>query len=187
MASTKTKITSKQLTARLIKLRKISGLEISGFAEFINISESHVYAMLNGTREITEGAAEKIANKFGISAKNLTDRSYKLTEELRNAPLLKNFYNDTKHTTSYFIKTNSEGKSSFFVENKLYKSGFFDKPVYVKEVRSACSQNGFSYTSKQISQILNYMVDRKLLKRKKKPIILANGKTGKRMVDVFYK
>lgn len=166
---------------------KIAGLEISGFAEFTNISESHVYALLNGTREITEGAAEKIANKFGISANNLTDISYKLTEELGNAPQLKKFYTDTKQTASYFIKTNTEEKRSFFVENKLYKSGFFDKPVYVKEVRSYCSQNDFPYTSKQISQILNYMVDRKLLKRKKKPIKLANGKTGKRMVDVFYK
>lgn len=187
MARQRKKITSEQLPARLNKLMKIAGLEISGFAEFTNISESHIYALLNGTREITEDAAEKIANKFGISHSNLTRRSYKLTEELKNAPLLKKFYIEAKQTKAYFIKTKSESKSSFFIENDLYNSSFFNKPVYVKEVRDACSQKGNNYTSKQVSQILNYMVDRKLLKRKKKPIILVNGKVGKRLVEVFYK
>lgn len=187
MVKAKRKITSKQLIIRLNKLMKIAGLEIPGFAEFTNISESHVYAILNGTREVTEDVAKKISNKFGIPSSNLTSRTYKLTEELRNTPLLKKFYIDEKQTKDYFIKTKGERKSSFFIENDLYNSGFFDKPVYVKDVRDACIQKEKNYTSKQVSQILNYMADRKLLKRKKKPIQLVNGKAGKRLVEVFYK
>lgn len=187
MASTKRKITSKQLAARLTKLRKIAGLEISGFAEFTNISESHVYALLIGTRDITEEISEKISNRFGIQSQQLLNNSFKLTEELRSAPLLKKFYLDEKQTPSYFMQTKSDRKASFFIETELFNSGFFDKPVCVSDVRSACLKKKKQYTSKQISQILNYMADRKILKRKKKPIILVNGKTGKRMVDVFHK
>lgn len=187
MAKAKRKITPKQLTARLTKLMKIAGLEISGFAEFTNISESHIYALLNGTREITEDLSEKISDKFGIQAQQLLNSKFKLTEELRSVPLLKKFYLDEKQTKSYFIQTKSERKSSVFIETELLNSSFFDKPVYVSDVREACLKKKKQYTSKQISQILNYMADRKLLKRKKKPITLVNGKSGRRMVDVFYK
>ncbi|MEJ8818557.1 helix-turn-helix domain-containing protein [Lacibacter sp. H407] len=187
MAKAKRKITSKQLKARLTRLMKIAGLEVSGFAEFTNISESHVYALLNGTREITEDISEKISDKFGIQPQQLLSSRFKLTEELRGVPLLKKFYSDEKQTQSYFIQTKSDRKASFYIETELLNNGFFDKPVYVSDVRSACHKKKKHYTSKQISQILNYMADRKILKRKKKPIILVNGKTGKRMVDVFYK
>lgn len=187
MTKTKSKISSKQLNARLTKLMKIAGLEISGFAEFTNISESHIYALLNGTRDITEDVCEKIANKFGIQAKQLLNNKYKLSEELRNAPLLRKFYEEEKQAKSYFLQNKSERKSSVFIETELLNRGFFDKPMYIKDVREACLKKKRRYSSKQISQILNYMTERKLLKKKKKPLKLVNGKTGKRMVDVFYK
>lgn len=154
---------------------KIAGLEIAGFAEFTNISESHLYALLNGNREITQEICEKIADKFEIPSSKLFNVRYKLTDELKNTTLLKRFYAEEKQAKSYFLQTKVDRKPSIFIERELYDTGFFDKQVTVSEVRKACLKRKRNYTSKQISQILTYMVDQKFLRKKKNTIVLANG------------
>ncbi len=63
----------------------------------------------------------------------------------------------------------------------------FNKRAYVWEVRDACLRERRKYTSKRISQILNYLVIKKKLEKKKMPIKLKNGSYGTRMVYTFIK
>ncbi|WP_276503206.1 helix-turn-helix domain-containing protein [Terrimonas pollutisoli] len=156
-------------------------------AEFTGVSESHIYALLNGTRQMTDDIADKIAVGFNLRGSQLLNPSYKLTSKIRTTPLLVKFYKENKRVHDYFITARSDRKTAHFIENDLLNSTLFNNPVYVWEVRKACEASGKKYTSKRVSQILNYLVTIKKLKSKKKPIKLKNGTPGKRAVDVFYK
>lgn len=178
---------SNTFTERLERLMNLSGLEIAGFAEFTGVSESHIYALLNGTRELTIEIADKIALGFNFKGWQLLKLDYKLTNTVRKAPILLKFYKENKGVHDYFITTRDDRKAAYFIENELLISDLFDKPVYVWEVREACAASGRKYTSKRVSQILNYLVSTKKLKSKKKPIKLKNGAVGTRIVDVFFR
>lgn len=165
----------------------MSGLELVGFAEFVGISESHLYAILNKTRELTEDVAERIGSAFGLSGGKILRANYRIPMYIKKSELLNKFYEQNKNVDSYFINTRSNRKEAYFIENDLLQSGIFNKPIYIWELKEHCDSLGKKYSSKRLSQILNYMVETKKLKSKKKRLKLRNGGYGLRLVDVFHK
>ena len=178
---------SQALRDRIRLLMDISGFEISGFADYTGISESHLYAILNGTREITNDIIDKIVEQYNIKPIQLLNLDYSITEKVIKKQLLNNFYSENKGVIDYFQKTRIDRKAAYFVEHHLLNTDLFNKPVYVWEIRNACIAEGKKFDSKRISQILNYLVERKKLKQKKKIIKLKSGKFGRRVVNVYYK
>lgn len=175
------------LCGRVSELLEHSGLEIEGFAEYLHISSSHMYALLNGTRELTEEIANRIGSAFNITGANILRANYRIPKKLKRSKELNNFYDKNKSVKSYFRNTRIERKDSFFIENEIRNSKLLNEPTYIWELKEYCESKGRKYSSKQLSQILNYMVIRKVLKKKKEPLKLRDGEYGSRMVDVFYK
>lgn len=188
MARKKTSLTSKLLRKRLLDLINLSGLEIEAFAELTHISESHVRSLLNGKKEFTPAIIDRISDPFNLNAQNFSDKKYSFTIRKVNSQSLKSFYTKNKKAAAYFIENKELRKTSLFIENKLIrKERFFRSPVYVSEVREKCSELGKKLPSKKISQILNYFVEIKKLRRKQDYIVLKDGSKGQRIVSLFYK
>ena len=164
----------------------MTGLEIPGFSEFTQISESHVYALINGTRSITEEVANKIAFLLRIKSWQIMNPDAALPESIRKAPSLKKFYAEYKSNPEYFKATKSDRKASYFIENDLLKGALFKEPVYVWQVKEVCQQNNKDYSSKQISQTLNYLVAMNKLKSEKRKLKRKNGEFANRDVLVYY-
>lgn len=178
---------AKTISQRIRELMNLSGLELPGFADYLNLSESHLYAILNGTRDLTEDIADKIASAFDLKGGQILRPNYKIPKNTRKSESLNKFCDENKNVKSYFIHTREERKDSYFIEHDLYKSTLFVKPVYIWEIKEYCESMGKKYTSKRLSQILKYMVETKKLKSRKKPLKLRSGGLGERIVDAFYK
>ena len=187
MKKGETKSYKEFISTRIANLLQMSGLEMEGFAEYLNISTSHMYAIQNGTRDLTADIANRMGNAFNISGGNILRANYRLPRNLKKSDDLNKFYAKNKSVKSYFRDTRIERKSSYFIESEVEGSDLFTTPIYIWELKDLLEKKGKKYTSKQLSQILNYMVIRKIVRKKKKPIKLRSGKYGIRMVDVFYK
>lgn len=164
----------------------LAGLEISGFAEYIEVSESHIYAILNGNRELTSDIADKIARGFNIDGSDLLRSGANFTKANIDKKKLENFYSENKGVSDYFASTKAERKVALYIESHVLSSGLFSAPVTVAQVRKYCIENGKALPSKRISQILKYLVAQKKLKRAKKPMQLKSGKLGNRLIDYYY-
>lgn len=175
------------IVERIKKIINLSGLELSGFAAFVHISDSHLYAILNGNREVTEDIAERIGSAFNIKGGKILRLNYKIPSRLKKSQELNNFYEENKEVRSYFVNTRSSRKGSYYIENELLQSGIFNKPVYVWEIKKYCESKGTIYTSKKLSQILDYMYKTNKLHRDKRPIKLRNGGYGEKKVYVYFK
>jgi len=175
------------IATRVEDLMNLAGLEVEGFAEYLNISTSHMYAIQNGTRELTSEIANRMGTAFNISGADILRASYRLPKNLKRSNELNNFFDKNKSVKSYFRNTRIERKDSYFIENEIHNSDLFDTPRYIWELKEYCESRGKKYNSKQLSQILNYMVIRKLLKKRRSLLKLRSGEYGNRMVDVFYK
>lgn len=175
------------ISERVQQLIKLSGLEVIGFADYSNVSESHLYAILNGTRDLTGDIADKIGSAFDLKGSQILRINYRIPQKIKKSKLLNKFYHENENVESYFIKTRSERKDSYYIENDLFNSNLFNSHVYIWEIKEYCKAAGKKYTSKRLSQILRYMVERKKLRSKKQLLKLRNGEFGERMVDVFFK
>lgn len=176
-----------KISQRVKQLMDAAGLEVLGFSDYLAISESHLYAILNGTRDLTEEVAEKIGTAFDLKGSQILRLNYRIPKSIQKSKFLNNFYDENRNVQSYFQSTRSERKDSYYIENYVMNSSFFDSPVYIWEIKEYCEAEGRKYTSRRLSQILNYMVDRKKLKSKKRRLKLRNGGYGKRVVDVFFR
>ena len=177
---------SKALGERIKFLMEITGLELAGIAEFTKISDSHLYSLINGTRNLTGKTAERLANSFGLEGWMLLNLNHKIPHSIRKSTKLLEFYEDFKNIPEYFSSTIDTRKASLFVEKKLLKGIFFSVPKFIWEINAECDSMGYKYTSKQLSQILTYLVHKGIVKSEKRPIKLRNGQPGKRLVDVFW-
>jgi transcriptional regulator with XRE-family HTH domain len=173
---------------RINHIMKIVGLEIAGFAELTNVSESHIYALSNGTKILTPETAKKIAHALKIKSAQLLSSNYVIKEAIRNAPAVKKFYETFKKgNPEYFTETKSARKSSYFIEHELLPSGVFNEPKYGWQIREACAELGVDLSSKQVAQKLNYLVETKKLKSEKRKLKRKNGETVDREVYVYYR
>jgi len=163
-----------------------AGLEISGFAEFTQISESHIYAILNGTRKLTGEVADQIGVKFELDGWKILQLDYKIPINIRKSPLLIKFYTENSSVTEYFIAKNNATKTSYFIENTLINEGFFRSPKYVWQILEACKEAKKNISSKILSQTLLYLVEQGKLKKSKQFLLRKDGSfTKTRLVYVF--
>lgn len=176
-----------EIIQRVQKLMDATGLEVPGFADYLTISDSHLYAILNGTRDLTVDVAEKIGAAFDLKGSQILRINYRISITLKKSESLNNFCDENKDVHSYFISNRIERKDSYYIETVVLNSGLFNSPIYIWELREYFKSKEKKYTSKRLSQILNYMVVKGILKSKKRPLKLRNGEYGNRSVDVFFK
>jgi len=179
------------LRKRLKVLVDSTGLTTVGFSLLINTSESHIYAILNGSRRLTVNLAELIGNKLNFEGGNIFDLTYELPTNFKKNKELNNFYtNYSKTNPEYFLISLTDRKKSKYVEQLIETTTILDTPKYLSQIRSEI--NSVSHTHKfnsdDLSKILNYLADNKKLSKIKRPIMLkSSNKLGKRVVDVFCK
>ncbi|MGY0036295.1 hypothetical protein [Pedobacter sp. NJ-S-72] len=76
-------------------------------------------------------------------------------------------------------------KDAYYIEHTLLYTSLFEKSVYVWQVKEACKEDKKNLTSKQISQKLNYLVQKKKLIATKRKLKKKNGEDGDREVLVY--
>lgn len=180
-------ISPESFRKRLQRLLTLSGLELSGFAEFTGVSESHVYSLLNGTREITHKTAKKIADSFDFDVDMLLKPSFKIDPKLADTQKLLNFYKANKGVHMYFANTRINRAASYFIQFEILPQKQFNSPFTVEVVRMACAEKGKKFTSKRVAQVLEYFVTIQKLKSAKERITKKDGKLGIRLINVYSK
>ncbi|REA63569.1 hypothetical protein DSL64_03760 [Dyadobacter luteus] len=179
---------SAQIADRIRLIMEILGLELSGFSEFTQISESHLYAILNGKRKLTRNIAEKIGEKLDFDGWKIQQLDHKIPMSIRRATELSRFYIENKDVLEFFVNTKDERKASHFIEFGLIKAKVFDEPKYIWEIRQICSEAKRNYKSKDLSQLLLYLTEKGKLKKEKRPLKRRDGTfTENRLVYVFFK
>ncbi len=175
-----------ELARRIRQLMEFAGLELAGLAEFTGVSESHLYAVLNGHRKLTGPVAGKIGVRFGLKDRGILRLDYTIPPTIRQAPALIEFYKDNAGTRAYFTDTLNDGKASYFIEFGLIEADLVNEPKYVWEIREMCRDAGRVYTSKKLSQSLLYFSEKKKLVKEKRPLKRRDGTyAANRKVYVF--
>jgi len=186
MANTKTNY-SDLVGNRIKSLIELLGLEIAGFAVFTKISESHIYAIINGNRKLTGEVADQMTKDLPINGWQLLQLDYEITSTVKNSRVLKDFYKNYSNNSEYFIDNRTTRKSSQRISDLIKKDATFKNEQYVWEIREYLKQHKINPTSKELAQILKYLVVKGELQSKKAPLKLRNGLYGERMVDVYFK
>jgi len=173
---------NKALVERIESLMKLSTLNTYFFAEFINISEPHMYAILNGNRNVSTATIDKIKSSFPFKKGEFILLSRKIDKRNIDFTILNKFKVENKE------RIETDKKLSELIESELLiKSKLFDAHVSTNRVRQELKEIGKNYDSKRISQTLDYFVIRGLLKKQKERMKLKNGKLGVRHIYVYWK
>ena len=178
---------SDAISERLLQIMENSGLTINGFSEITKVSESHVYALINGNRDLTGSIAEKLGKPFRLKGWQILQLDYKIPADLSKSSDLTNFRKEFRANIEYFTKTKNNNKSSYYIEYELLTDPMFTQPIYLWEIIDELNKRDKKYNSKELSQILHYLISKGKLKNKKQVIKLKNGGFGTRIVDVFWK
>lgn len=179
-------ITYKKGVAERIRLiMEIIELEIDGFAEFTQISKSHIYALLTAKKTLTPQTADKIGKCINLVGSHILKIDYPIPGSIRKVPAVKDFHETYKNNPEYFTKTKGKGSISYFFEHTLFSTTLFDSPVNVGEIKQACSDFGLELSSKKVSQVVNYLVIRKKLVKETRELKKLNGQVGTREVGYF--
>lgn len=176
------------LQRRLKELLEMIGLEESGFAEFTGQSEGHIYAILNGNRNLSLPLAKLIGELLEFDGEKLFNLRYKIPERVKNASELNNFKTKFKLNQEYFLNTLIDRKRSKYIEKKLIPNFPFNRPAYLSEIRNIINE-GIDITpfdSNELSKILNYLVLQNRLSKSRDFIKKKNGDFGTRKVDLFF-
>jgi plasmid maintenance system antidote protein VapI len=175
------------LSERVLLLLKNSGLTITGLSEITNISESHIYALINGNRTLTETIANQLGRPFKLQGWQLIRLDYEIPNNFDKVANLINFRKEFTGNFEYFSETKNNTKTSYFIEYEFLKYPIFNQPVYLWEIIENLNSIEKQYPSKELSQILHYLVTKNKLVSEKRPLKLRNGGFGSRIVDVFFR
>lgn len=188
MAKAKHSNYSALIGERILLIMQYSGLTIKGLEEITKVSDSHIYALLNGNKRITDSVAEKLSIPFNLKGAQLLNLDYEIPETIRKAPELIKFKKEYKGNIEYFNETKNNSKSSYFIEYGFLHDAIFDDPVYLWEIIEKLEQHYQKYyKNKDLSQILHYLVVKNKLTSEKRPLKLKTGGYGQRIVDVFFR
>ena len=172
---------------RILLIAKNSGLTITGLAEITNISESHLYALINGNRKLNGDIAEKLGKPFKLHGWQLLRLDFEIPINFDKSTDLIRFRKEFKDNIEYFYETKNKNKLSHFIENEFINNLIFDEPVYLWEIIESLKRINKQFSSKDLSQILHYLVKKNKLFSEKRLLKLKNGGFGIRKVDVFFK
>ena len=172
---------------RLLSIAENSGFTIIGLAEITKVSESHIYALINGNRKLKGEIADKLGKPFKLKGWQLLELDFEIPSNFNKSVDLINFRREFKGNIEYFYETKNKTKASYFIENEFLDDSIFDQPVYLWEIIERLKSLGKQYSSKDLSQILHYLITKNKLYSEKRPLKLKNGGFGSRIVDVFFK
>lgn len=164
------------------------GLEELGFAEFTGQSEGHIYAILNGNRNLSLSLAKLIGELLEFDGEKLFNLNYKIPERIKTASELNNFKTKYKLNREYFLNTLINRKRSIYIEKKVIPNFPFNRPAYLSEIRNKINE-GIEidpFDSNELSKILNYLVSQNKLSKSRDLIKKKNGELGTRKVDLFF-
>lgn len=189
MATRKDPANEEALRKRIKWIVQITGLEIVGFAEFVGISVSHLYAILNGNKKLTYEMARRIARKFKLKPEDIFDLDKDISKEVQNAPALKRFMVTEREMQEYFQATRDSRKASHYIAHTLVNAPIFkdDEPIYLWEIQQYCVLQKRYYSSDELSKYLNEQVIKGKLRSEKRPIKKRDGTYGVRKVNVYFK
>ena len=175
------------ISERILLIANNSGLTITGLSEITKVSESHIYALINGNRKLKGNIAEKLGRPFKLQGWQLLGLDFEIPDNFNKSADLIGFRKEFKGNTEYFCETKNKTKISHFIEKEFINNPIFDEPVYLWEIIESLKGIGKQYSSKDLSQILHYFVTKNKLLSEKRPLKLKNGGFGIREVDVFFK
>lgn len=175
----------KAVINRIKWLMEKAGLQLPAFAEFTGVSESHLYAILNGNKPLTGKIADQLAKKFNLKGWQLLHLEYEIPVAATKSQLLQEFYEDYRHAKNYFTD-DVKLKNTRQLEKLLLNGSFLKKKRFTAEILAHCSEYGIIITSKQLSQHLHYLTQKKILQKEKQLMRLKSGALGTREVDVFW-
>lgn len=173
---------------RIITIMNITDLDIAGFAEFFDMSTSHIYGILNGSRVLSEAFAAKIGKKLGFDGSKIFNLNSTIPNSISKAEALIKFKKEHKDNPEYFLSSKTERSPDSFVTEILIKSECFTEGYkYLSEITDYCKKIlNREFIGDQLSKALMYAVQTDKLKSTKKPIKLKNGEYGTRLVNVYY-
>lgn len=160
-------------------------LTVAGFSEFSGLSASHLYAILRGFKDLTTETAEVIAGAVNMTAAQLLKLDRKIPANFNNVAALKNFRASNKENLVYFESSKVDRKLTSYIQERFYESDLFRDGADVAQIKDACNADGRNYTSKQVSQSVNYLAIAKKLRKEMKPMKKKNGEEGTRQVGVY--
>jgi plasmid maintenance system antidote protein VapI len=175
----------KALQLRIRSVMESADLMESGLAEFTGLSTSHIYAILSGTRDLTTETAGQIAAKFNMTAAQLLKLDHPIAGDFNKVDALNKFKDENRFNHGFFISKQSERKVTAYIQS-MVETSLFREGADVAQIKDACSANGKKYTSKQISQTVNYLAEVKKLNKETRPKRKKNGEEGERLVYVFF-
>lgn len=174
---------NESLAQRIQQLINISGLGTSLFAEFISISDSHLYSILNGNRNVSLATIEKVKQVLPFKKADFTQLNRKVKISNIDFSYLNKFKDENKN------RIREENLLDITLNRELDRTdGLFKIPISIKYIiEFLYEETGKKYKSKALSQKLTYWVTTNKLKSQKQPIILENGQRGKREVYFYWK
>uniref|UniRef100_F4C8V8 Uncharacterized protein n=1 Tax=Sphingobacterium sp. (strain 21) TaxID=743722 RepID=F4C8V8_SPHS2 len=179
---------NRQIIERFKRIIVLTELEVDGFAEFVNVTYSHIQGIINGSRSLSQVLARKIGKKLEFDGSKIFNLNWQIPISIKNAKALALFKSHNKSNTHYFVNTKTDRSINAFIIERLLPTGYLKgDPKYLKQIRRYCKDEfGRDFTSDELSKGLKYAVKKGLLQTKKNPILLDSGKLGDRMVDVFF-
>lgn len=174
-----------------IRLRQIMnhlGLTVAGFAVFIDRETSHIYGILNVSRDFSDALAEHVGKLTGIKGATIKNINTEIPASISKCDKIIEFRKSHKDNKEYFLNTKTDRSMDAFISDVLIKSKFLEIPRYLSEIEEfVASKYDKNFVKDKLSKALRYAVSKQTLKSEKKPIKLRNGDFGKRMVDVYWK
>lgn len=177
----------KKIGKKIRLIMEYLGLEIAGFELFTGVSTSHIYAIINGHRRLTIEIANQIGEKIGVEGWKILHIDYEIPSNISQNLNILNFRKEYSPVADYFINTKDERKKSHFINQLASSSNFFNEEKYVWQIRDKAKDANRDYSSKELSQILRTLYDKKILNRKIRQYRNRHGDVLERCVWVYFK
>ncbi|MDR2284874.1 MAG: hypothetical protein LBE37_16790 [Sphingobacterium sp.] len=163
------------------------GLTVAGFAIFIDRETSHIYGILNVSRDFSDALAEHIGKLTGIKGATIKNINTDIPSSISKCDKIVEFRKSHKDNKEYFLNTKTDRSIDAFISDILVKANFLKTPRYLSEIEEfIASKYDKNFSKDKLSKALRYAVSKETLKSEKRTIKLQNGNFGKRLVDVYW-
>lgn len=178
---------SQQMAIRLRQIMNHLGLTVAGFAIFIDRETSHIYGILNVSRDFSDALAEHIGKLTGIKGATIKNINTDIPSSISKCDKIVEFRKSHKDNKEYFLNTKTDRSIDAFISDILVKANFLKTPRYLSEIEEfIASKYDKNFSKDKLSKALRYAVSKETLKSEKRTIKLQNGNFGKRLVDVYW-